>query len=391
MKKIAIITKNTTFNKYFGGLEVHTKSLIENLSQDYELHIFAPKRELKNSEVFETNRSYFFIDVNYRTGFFSDFFNRNWYKGLLEFFNAKYKENNYDLIISISSAGYPLLKNKDLYNTNIVSICHGSAYSEFKSLINEQGLFSIPVLRNLPYFLYNYYFKQVAFIKNSDFVVSVSSYVQSSVIKESGSKDFSKFKVIHNGAKIEAYQKDFTREGLLKVLFSGRIERSKGIFVLLDAIKDLNIKLYIAGDGSLLEEAKNKVLEMKIQDKAIFLGRLNYPELVNYYKEADILVAPSLRIEGFPMSIVEAMSYYLPVIATKIGGNDDAVFENRNGFLITPGDTFELKERIKFFDTYPEKIKEYGLNARNLTVQKFNVDLMISEYKSLIERFIIES
>ena len=90
------------------------------------------------------------------------------------------------------------------------------------------------------------------------------------------------------------------------------------------------------------------------------------------------------------MSIVEAMSYYLPVIATKIGGNDDAVFENRNGFLITPGDTFELKERIKFFDTYPEKIKEYGLNARNLTVQKFNVDLMISEYKSLIERFIIE-
>ena len=47
MKKIAIITKNTTFNKYFGGLEVHTKSLIENLSQDYELHIFAPKRELK--------------------------------------------------------------------------------------------------------------------------------------------------------------------------------------------------------------------------------------------------------------------------------------------------------------------------------------------------------
>ena len=48
MKKIAIITKNTTYNKYFDGLEVHTKSLIENLSQDYELHIFAPKRELKN-------------------------------------------------------------------------------------------------------------------------------------------------------------------------------------------------------------------------------------------------------------------------------------------------------------------------------------------------------
>lgn len=391
MKKIAIITKNTTFNKYFGGLEVHTKSLIENLSQDYELHIFAPKRELKNLEVNETNRNYFFIDVNYKTGLFSDFFSGNWYKGLLEFFNSKYKEHNYDLIISISSAGYPLLKNKDLYNTNIISICHGSAYSEFKSLINEQGLFSFSVMRNLPYFLYNYYFKQVEFIKNSDFIVTVSSYVQSAVIKESGSKDLSKFKVIHNGAKVEAYQKDFNREGLLKVLFSGRVEKSKGIFVLLEAIKDLNIKLFVAGDGSMLEDAKKTSIDYKIQDKVIFLGKLNYPELINYYKESDILVAPSLRIEGFPMSIVEAMSYYLPVIATKIGGNDDAVFENRNGFLISPGDTFELKERIKFFDTYPEKIKEYGINARNLAVQKFNVDLMISEYKSLIERFIIES
>ena len=89
------------------------------------------------------------------------------------------------------------------------------------------------------------------------------------------------------------------------------------------------------------------------------------------------------------MSIIEGMAYYMPVIATKIGGNDDAVFENRNGFLITPGDVYELKERIKFFDTYPEKIKEYGLNARNLVVHKFSLETMIEEYKNLIERFII--
>lgn len=388
MKKIAIITKNTTYNKYYGGLEVHTKSLIENLSQDYELDIFAPKRDLKNSFLKEPNRNYFFIDCDYRTGAISDLFSKNWYHSLLNFFKEKYSERNYDLIISISSAGYPILSNKDLFKPNIISICHGSAYSEFKSLWNEQGL-SLSIVKNFPYFIYNYLFKQANFIKNSDFVISVSSYVQSSVIKESGSKDLAKFMVIHNGAKLEQYQKDFNREGTLKVLFSGRIEKSKGILVLLRSVKDLNIKLIIAGDGSLLDTAKQLVNELKLNDKVEFLGKLTYPQLVECYKNSDVLVAPSLRIEGFPMSIIEGMAYYMPVIATKIGGNDDAVFENRNGFLITPNDEFELRERIKFFDTYPEKIKEYGLNARNLVEHKFNIDFMISEYKKVIERFII--
>jgi glycosyltransferase involved in cell wall biosynthesis len=388
MKKIAIITKNTTFNKYFGGLEVHTKALIENLSSDYQVDVFAPKRELKNLFVKENNKNFYFLECEYKTGFISDLSKNNWYHGLLTFFEEKYHENKYDLIISISSAGYPIIRNKAKYKPNIITICHGSAYSEFKSLYNEQGL-SFSFFKNLPYFLYNYFFKQPDFIRNSDFVVSVSSYVQASIVKETGALDLAKFNVIHNGAKLEAYQKDFSRTNSLKVLFSGRIEKSKGIFILLQSIKDLNIKLLIAGDGSMLEQAKQLQLDLQIQDKVVFLGKLNYPQLTEYYKECDLLVAPSLRIEGFPMSIVEAMGYYMPIIATKIGGNDDAVFENRNGFLISPGDIDELKERIKFFDTYPEKIKEYGLNSRNLAVQKFNQDFMINEYKNLIERFII--
>ncbi len=388
MKKIAIITKNTTFNKYFGGLEVHTKALIENLSSDYQVDVFAPKRELKNSEVKENNKNYYFIDSEYKTGPFSDLIKNNWYYGLSSFFEEKDHINKYDLIISISSAGYPIIRNKSKYKPNIISVCHGSAYSEFKSLYNEQGL-SFSLFKNLPYFLYNYFYKQPDFIRNSDFVVSVSSYVQASVVLETSSMDLAKFNVIHNGAKLEAYQKDFNRSGSLKVLFSGRVEKSKGIFILLQSIKDLNIKLYVAGDGSMLEKAKQMQYDLKIQDKVEFLGKLNYPQLIDYYKECDVLVAPSLRVEGFPMSIVEAMGYYMPIIATKIGGNDDAVFENRNGFLISPGDADELKERIKFFDTYPEKVKEYGLNSRNLAVQKFNQDFMVTEYKNLIERFII--
>jgi len=68
MKRIAVIVKNTTFNKSFGGLEVHTKSLVDSLSSIYEIDIFSTKRELKNSEIKEDNKHYNFIDSSYRTG-----------------------------------------------------------------------------------------------------------------------------------------------------------------------------------------------------------------------------------------------------------------------------------------------------------------------------------
>jgi len=47
-----------------------------------------------------------------------------------------------------------------------------------------------------------------------------------------------------------------------------------------------------------------------------------------------------------------------------------------------------LRERIRFFTTYPEKIKQFGMNSRNLAEQKFNLDIMIEEYTKKINEFI---
>lgn len=379
MRKIAIITKNTTFNKYFGGLEIHTKLLVDRLAEKgFEVHIFAPIRELKNDYISDGEKKYYFVDCDYKTGPLSFYFKNSWYQKLLKFFSLKNQENKYDLVISVSSAGFPILFNKDKYSFKIFTICHGSAFSEFKSIIYESGI-SLSIIKNFPYFLYNYFYKQKKFILNSDSIVAVSNYVKDSVISETG-LDEAKMLVIHNGAKIENYEKEFTEHGILKVLFAGRVERSKGIMILLSSVKDLDVELIIAGNGALLESAKQRSKELRIEHKVKFLGKLDTKQLNDEYKKADILVAPSLRIEGFPMSIVEGMAYYLPIIASKVGGNSDAVFEGRNGFLVEPNDAHELNERIKFFNTYPEKIKQFGLNSRNLAEQKFNLDIMIDEY-----------
>jgi glycosyltransferase involved in cell wall biosynthesis len=193
------------------------------------------------------------------------------------------------------------------------------------------------------------------------------------------------FKVIFNGVEVEDVVKSFDREGRLKVLFAGRIEKSKGVIDLIESVKDLDVDLNIAGSGNLKDFANELVNSYGISGKVSFLGKLTSKELKDYYLNSDILVVPSLRVEGFPMSIIEGMSYYLPVIATKSGGNVDAVVDNKTGFLVEVGDVSGLKEKIKYFDTYPEKIKEFGLNARNNVEHKFSLGIMKSEYKKIVE------
>lgn len=384
MKKIALITKNTTFSKYFGGMEIHTKSLIDLLSEDYEIDIFSPKRDLKNDFLKEDNKNYYFVNCDYKTGFFSDFVEKNWYQTFLKFFIEMDEKRKYDLVISISSAGYPVIRNKKFFKFKILSVCHGSALSEFKSLYRENSI-NLSLLKNLPYFLYNIVYKQPNFILNSDKVVCVGEFVKNALISEVGSKSEGFYKVIFNGVELEDFEKNFEKEGKLKVLFSGRIEKSKGIFDLINSVKDLDVELTIAGDGSAKEEAISLARELGISEKVNFLGKLTFSELKNFYQKSDILVAPSLRVEGFPMSIIEGMGYYLPVIATMSGGNVDAIVDNKNGFLINPGDIKTLTERIKFFDTYPEKIKEFGLNARNTALHRFSLGIMKEEYKKVVE------
>jgi len=389
MKKIAIITKNTTFNKYYGGLEIHTKLLIDRLSDaGYEIHVFAPIRELKNNTISDGNKKYFFVDAIYKTGPLSFLFSNHWYQGLIKFFDKKHLENNYNLVLSISSAGFPIIQNKKNYNFKILTVSHGSALSEFISIYNEGGL-SFSLFKNLPYVIYNYFIKQKNFIKESDYIVTVSNYVRESLIEETGVDD-QKIFVIHNGAKIEPYERDFHEQDQVRLIFAGRVEKSKGIFILIESIKDLDVKLVVCGNGSALEEAKKLVRDLRIDSKVIFKGKLDSIELVREYKESDVLIAPSLRVEGFPMSIIEGMSFYLPVIASSIGGNKDAVFEGRNGFLVDVSDPKELRERIKFFVTYPEKIKQFGIISRNLAEQKFNLDIMIEEYIKKINVLIRE-
>jgi len=129
------------------------------------------------------------------------------------------------------------------------------------------------------------------------------------------------------------------------VLTTARLDRQKGHAYLLAAAAQVADALFVlAGDGPERAALEAAVHEAGLEDRILFLGyRPDVPELL---ASSDLFVLPSL-FEGFPLSILEAMAAGTPVIASDIGGNDEAVTHGETGFLVPPADPDALARAIR--------------------------------------------
>lgn len=159
----------------------------------------------------------------------------------------------------------------------------------------------------------------------------------------------------------------------LKLLYVGRVERLKGIEILIDSIKiliqhrKLNIKLNIVGkdsrNGNYLENLKRKVREEKLNDYIEFHGHIPFgAELFRFYKKSHIFILPSYS-EGRPKAIYEAMANGLGIIATNVGGIPDVINDKINGFLVSPGNVMEISDIIETLYINNELLKKIRKKA----------------------------
>jgi len=165
----------------------------------------------------------------------------------------------------------------------------------------------------------------------------------------------------------------------------GRLIPRKGYYYLLCAMPKIketlpDAKIVLTGDG---EEERNLRLlarQLGIQKDVIFLGtRRDIPEVVSSF---DVFVLPSLS-EGLGIVILEAFALGKPVVASKVEGIPEMVINVENGFLVPPGDSDALAEKIITLLKDPELAARLGQNGRRLVEEKFNVDDMVKKYESL--------
>lgn len=212
---------------------------------------------------------------------------------------------------------------------------------------------------------------------------------------QEGKKLFSKRNVIiPNGMPDEVVgEKDNYRTKTFTILFIGLLEETKGEFDILAATKLLKDKGYeisvnIAGQFK-REEFKTKffntVVELKIEENVNYLGIIRGEQKNKAFQESDCFCFPSyFHSESFPLVLIEAMEYSLPVIASDWRGIPDMIDDNYNGLLIKPKNPEKIAEKIQYLIENQLIRQELGKNGRTRFLKKYEIKAHLSSMEDAI-------
>ena len=193
------------------------------------------------------------------------------------------------------------------------------------------------------------------------------------------------------------YHRDDTCQNKnINILYTGRIDRAKGLFELLEALaslKDVNYKLNIVGwelgtKKNVTQELVNLAELLGVTNQIIFHGKKKIgQELNSYYRMSDIYVIPT-HFEGFPRTIWEAMANSLPVIATNVGGIPHHLTHLKNAVLINPKQTNEIKHAILQLTTDSSLRQNLIKTARTLA-EESTLEIQTKKLVNLIKEHLI--
>ena len=141
-----------------------------------------------------------------------------------------------------------------------------------------------------------------------------------------------------------------------------------------------NVKFLLVGDGILRRDIEKLIDKFKLQNNVILTGwRRDIPRILS---AIDVFVLTSLW-EGLPVSVLEAMVASKPVVATRTGGIAEIVFEGKTGFLVEPGNTKDMAEKLRILLKDGAMRDQMGRNARDSLDSDFNLENMVSNTQDL--------
>jgi glycosyltransferase involved in cell wall biosynthesis len=303
-------------------------------------------------------------------------------------FSSKFGQNlTFSLVVNKNIAHWVREKKLNLINFHrvflfkklnipVVYTCHGTYYRQYRSDIREIWKWILMQLEKESY-------------KHADRIVAVSKDT-GDIIKERYVNDEKKIKVIYNGVdKAEFNKLGHIEKIKSSLLFVGRLERAKGIKLLIKQVIPLvkkeipDIKLFVAGSGSQKQELETYSMYNGLDSNIVFLGWVSGQELVTWYNQVYGMILPTKR-EGFNLSIMEAMSCGTPVIATNIPPNTEIITDGENGLLVEYGDIKAIAQSIVELLSDEEKRTKLSIAGRKTVEEKFTWDLAAREMKFYI-------
>ena len=165
------------------------------------------------------------------------------------------------------------------------------------------------------------------------------------------------------------------------------VKRTDDVLVAFKRLRDEGVDavLCMVGDGPDRAQLEQRAHDLGIVRETLFVG---YQEdVAPFYAAFDALVLPSSN-EGTPVSAIEALAAGRPVVATRVGGVPDVVVEGEDGFLVEPGATDDLADRLVRLARDPELRERMGQAGRERVLPRYAVDRLVDDvdrlYRSLL-------
>ena len=205
--------------------------------------------------------------------------------------------------------------------------------------------------------------------------------IKARLVKNSGS-----VKLLHMGVSIPIHQYP-TSEQLIQnrtILCPAALTNLKGQEVLIRAIaalkENLPLELILAGDGPQFHALQSLSEQLDCSDLITFLGHIHHDQVINLYRENRIsaTVLPSLDLgndmhEGIPVSLMEAMSFCVPVVSTRTGGIPE-LLGGGAGILVNAGDSDQMASALQTLFHNKSTFDEVRWKGLKKVKREFNVD-----------------
>lgn len=229
-----------------------------------------------------------------------------------------------------------------------------------------------------------------------DRVICVSEGVRQVVLEREGVKE-ERTVVIHNGVKLPAVipgadeQRElrralgFSSAHLIVGMVANLNRPVKGVGYFVDAMPLIlaevpDARFLILGEGREKRSLKSRARELGVENRVVFTGFR--PDIDRFYPLMDVSALTSLS-EGLSMTLLESMSFGLPVVATRVGGNPEIVRDAETGFLVPPRDPAAFAGRVVELLTNPGLRERMGRAGRRFVEGRFTLAETAAQYEEI--------
>lgn len=190
---------------------------------------------------------------------------------------------------------------------------------------------------------------------------------------------------------IEGYDVNVRTGEIRNILYLGRVEEEKGIYISLDTFalvqqKHPELSFSVVGDGSALEDAKHYAKDKGIRNVE-FTGALSGNALTDRFKSADLYLFTSFH-EGMPTSVLEAMAFGLPVVTRPVGGLVDMFETGKMGEMVDSSEAKDFVSPIERLITHREETRQIGLYNHSYSKEHFLASKIAMKIESIIRKSI---